>query len=116
MHCREIPDQAYRALKLPPKRADGELQRELAAALVKEGLLTPSHARLIAKMDRLAFNDLPAQRHVAWGSCANDVMEDVATASRSQAALLIIDDMAGGASPSVWAEDHRHLRRGACGG
>lgn len=80
MHCLEIPDQAYRALKLPPERADEELHRELAIVLVKEGLLAPAHARLIAKMDRLAFNDLLARRRVAWDGSAEDVMEDIIAA------------------------------------
>jgi len=80
MHCLEIPDQACRALRLPPERADEELHRELAISLVKEGLLGPAHARLIAKMERLAFDDLLARRRVAWGGSADDVMADVAAA------------------------------------
>jgi hypothetical protein len=40
--CLQIPDEAYKALKLPPGRAEEELQHEFAVFLVKEGLLGPA--------------------------------------------------------------------------
>jgi hypothetical protein len=54
----QIPDEAYKALKLPPGRTEEELQHEFAVFLVKEGLLGPAQARTIAKMDRLALQEL----------------------------------------------------------
>lgn len=78
--CLQIPDEAYKALKLPPGRAEEELQHEFAVFLVKDGLLGPAQARSIAKMDRLAFQDLLARRRVEWGGSAEDALDDLKTA------------------------------------
>ena len=76
----QIPDEAYKALKLPPGRAEEELQHEFAVFLVKEGLLGPAQARTIAKMDRLAFQELLARRKVEWGGSPEDALRDRETA------------------------------------
>jgi predicted HTH domain antitoxin len=78
--CLHIPDEAYKALKLPPGRAEEELQHEFAVFLVKEGLLGPAQARTIAKMDRLAFQDLLARRKVDWGGSAEEAIQDLEAA------------------------------------
>jgi predicted HTH domain antitoxin len=78
--CLQIPDEVYRALKLPPARAEEELQHEFAVFLVKEGLLGPTQARAIAKMNRLAFQNLLAQRKVEWGGSPEDALRDLETA------------------------------------
>jgi len=76
----QIPDEIFNVLKLPPDRAEEELQQEFAVFLVKEGLLAPSQARTIAKMDRLAFQDLLARRRVQWGGSPEEALEDLEAA------------------------------------
>jgi predicted HTH domain antitoxin len=76
----QIPDEAYQALKLPPGRAEEELRNEFAVFLVKEGLLRPAQARTIAKMGRLAFQELLARRKVEWGGSLEDALQDLETA------------------------------------
>lgn len=78
--CLQIPDEAYNALKLPPGRAEEELQHEFAVFLVKEGLLGPAQARTIANMDRLAFQELLARRQVDWGGSPEDALQDLESA------------------------------------
>ena len=80
MLCLQIPDEAYKALKLSPGRAEEELCQEFAVFLVKEGLLGPAQARTIAKMDRLAFQELLARRKVEWGGSPKDALQDLEAA------------------------------------
>jgi predicted HTH domain antitoxin len=75
--CLQIPDEAYRALKLTPDRAEEELKHEFAVFLVKEGLLNAAQARKVADMDRIAFQDLLARRRVPWAGLADDVLRDL---------------------------------------
>ena len=78
--CLQIPDEAFKALKLPPGRAEEELRQEFAVFLVKEGLLDPAHARTIARMGRVEFQDLLARRKVEWSGSPDDALHDLATA------------------------------------
>ncbi len=80
MLCLQIPDEAYAALKLPPGRAEEELQHEFAVFLVKEGLLHPAQARTVANMERVEFQALLARRKVEWGGSPDDALDDLATA------------------------------------
>ncbi|NEX17924.1 MAG: hypothetical protein C1943_15215 [Halochromatium sp.] len=80
MRYLEIPEEAYDALRLPPGRAEEELQQEFAVFLVKEGLLGPALARRIANMNRLAFHELLARRQVDWGGSVEDALRDLETA------------------------------------
>jgi predicted HTH domain antitoxin len=79
----QIPDEAFQALKIPPGRAEEELRQEFAVFLVKEGLLHPAQARTIAKMDRLAFQDLLARRQVRWGGSPEDALADLDAARKA---------------------------------
>lgn len=83
MHCLQIPDDAFNALKLPAGRAEQELHCEFAIFLVKEGLLEPTQARTIANMDRVAFQTLLAQRRVAWGGSPEEALTDMQAAQAS---------------------------------
>jgi len=76
----QIPEEAFKALKLPPGRAEEELQHEFAVFLVKEGLLDPAHARTVARMGRVEFQDLLARRKVEWSASPDDALHDLATA------------------------------------
>ena len=78
----EIPDNVAAALRFPPSRAAEELRREFAVFLLKEGLLPRHEARLLAAMDRVAFEDLLALRGVPWEGTADQVFADVAAAER----------------------------------
>jgi predicted HTH domain antitoxin len=78
--CLQIPDEAFKVLKLPPGRAEEELRQEFAVFLVKEGLLGPAQARTIAKMGRLAFQELLTRRQVEWGGSPEDALHDLETA------------------------------------
>jgi|GEM_PF-2537691 len=78
--CLQIPDEACNALKLPPGRAEEELQQEFAVFLVKERLLGPAQARTITKLDRLAFQERLARRNVEWGGSPEDALDDLHTA------------------------------------
>lgn len=69
----EIPEDVADALRFPPNRATEELRREFAVFLVKEGILPRHKARKLASMERVAFEDLLAQRGVAWDGTAEDV-------------------------------------------
>lgn len=80
MHCLQIPDDAFNALKLPAGRAERELHCEFPIFLVKEGLLEPTQARSIANMDRVAFQYLLAQRQVDWGGSPEEALADMQTA------------------------------------
>lgn len=79
-HCLQIPDEAYQALKLPPGRAEEELQHEFAVFVVKEGLLHPAQARTIAQMGRVEFQELLARRKVEWGGTPEDALHDLVSA------------------------------------
>lgn len=79
----QIPDQAVDALRLPPGHIQEQLQQEFAVFLVKEGLLDPASARLIADLDRLSFRQLLAKRQVEWGGSPEDAMQDFAAAGRA---------------------------------
>ena len=78
----EIPEDVADALRFPPNRATEELRREFAVFLVKEGILPRPKARKLASMERVAFEDLLAQRGVAWDGTAEDVLADVDAAER----------------------------------
>ncbi|WP_133512667.1 UPF0175 family protein [Candidatus Thiosymbion oneisti] len=76
----QIPEDAAHSLKLPPGRAEEELRREFAVFLVKEGLLDRAPARRIARMERVAFDELLARRRVPWGGSPADALRDLDTA------------------------------------
>ncbi len=78
----ELPADIVEALRFPPNRASEELAREFAVFLVKEELLPRSKARVLAAMDRVAFEDLLARRGVAWDATADEVLAEVEQAER----------------------------------
>jgi predicted HTH domain antitoxin len=78
----EIPEEIAAALRFPPSRVGEELRREFAVFLVKEGFLPRHEARVLAAMERVAFEDLLARRGVAWEGTADEVFGDVEAAER----------------------------------
>ena len=79
----EIPDEVLFALKIPEGRAEEELRREFAVFLVKEGLLPRPQARKVARMDRLAFDYLLAQRQVPVDMRPGELREDLEAGLRA---------------------------------
>lgn len=76
IHCLQIPDDAFAALKLPPDRAEEQLRQEFAVFLVKEGLLGIAPAKRIAQMDRVSFLALLAQRQVELIGSVAEALHD----------------------------------------
>lgn len=80
MHCLQIPEEAFAALKFPPDRAEEQLRQEFAVFLVREGLLGVAQAKRIAQMDRVSFQTLLAQRRVDLIGSVEDALHDAQSA------------------------------------
>jgi len=78
----EIPPEAILALKCPPDRAQQVLREEFAVFLVREGLLPRPQARLVARMERLEFDDLLVRRKVPMDMGIMEFMEGCEIAGR----------------------------------
>jgi predicted HTH domain antitoxin len=76
-----IPDEVAAAMKLPPRRLESELRKELAVHLVAEGILSASSACRLAGMPRLAFERLLGERRISLGAAPEDLDKDLTTLS-----------------------------------
>ncbi len=74
----EIPDELYRAIKLPAAEVPGRLKRELAVRLYAKGLLTFGKARELAEMTRWDFHDLLGEEETYRRYDVEELMEDIA--------------------------------------
>lgn len=72
-----IPRSAWEAISLPEHRKERELQRELALALYREGLLAFGKARELAGMNKRAFGALLGERHIERHYGEEELEEDL---------------------------------------
>jgi predicted HTH domain antitoxin len=71
-----IPDSVAASLRIPEAEAEVRLRQELAAALYARGLLSFGKASELAGVNRLAFSDVLAQRHIARHYGQEELSED----------------------------------------
>ena len=76
----QIPDSIARSLRIPEAEAEERVRQELAAALYATGLLSFGKASELAGVNRFAFSDLLAQRHIPRHYGQDDLDEDFAYA------------------------------------
>jgi len=55
----EVPSEVVDAVKLPPAEVEEELRKELALALYQRGVLALGKARILARMTRWQFEQIP---------------------------------------------------------
>lgn len=75
----QLPEDVYRAIKLPEAEIPGRLRRELAVRLYAKELLTFGKARELAEMTRWAFRDLLAEEGVIRRYDVEELEEDLIT-------------------------------------
>jgi predicted HTH domain antitoxin len=80
----EVPAEVMDAVRLPPSEVEGELRKELAAALYHRGVLSLGKARVLAQMSRWAFEDLLGARGIPRHYSEEDLQEDIEYAHGDQ--------------------------------
>ena len=75
-----IPASVVEAIALPEQRREGELRRQLALALYREGMLSFGKARELAELDKYAFGQLLGEHSIPRHYGADDLDEDVSYA------------------------------------
>lgn len=73
----EIPEEILDEAKIPPSERESTLLRELAVHLYARELLPKAAARRLSGMDRIAFDELLAQRGVASRLSVEDLEADL---------------------------------------
>jgi len=73
-----IPRSVADAISLPEGRKTKELQRELAIALYREGMLSFGKARELAGLDKFSFGQLLGERGVVRHYGDEELDEDLA--------------------------------------
>jgi predicted HTH domain antitoxin len=71
-----IPDSIARSLRIPEAEAEERLRQELAAALYASGLLSFGKASELAGINRFAFSEVLAQRHISRHYGDEEMNED----------------------------------------
>ena len=64
-------------MSIPIEEVEGEVQRELALALYRRGVLSLGKARVLAQMSRWQFEQLLGERRVPRHYMASDLAEDI---------------------------------------
>lgn len=80
----EIPDGVSQAMRLPPLEAEARLRLELAVSLYAQEILSLGKAAELAGVSRLEMNGILAKRNVPMHYTPEDLVDDVAYASRRQ--------------------------------
>jgi predicted HTH domain antitoxin len=75
----EIPDDILDEARIPPSERAIVLKRELAIHLYAREILPKAAARRLSGMDRIAFDDLLAQRGIASRLTAEDLDADLSS-------------------------------------
>lgn len=75
----QLPEDVYRAVKLPEGEVPARLRRELAVRLYAKELLTFGKARELAEMTRWAFRDLLAEEGVIRRYDVEELEQDLVT-------------------------------------
>ena len=71
-----IPEEVYRAMKIPDKRKRETLLKELAIALYKEEILSFGKARELADMSKWEFHELLGKRNITRHYNMESLKED----------------------------------------
>ncbi len=79
-----VPNDIVDAIRLPPDDIHAELQKELALALYKRGILSSGKACALACLSRREWIDLLGQRKVPRHYTAGDLEKDIAHVKRCQ--------------------------------
>lgn len=79
-----IPEEVYRALRLPPDDVEAELRKELAVALYARGVLPFGKARLLAGISVWEFVESLGARRVARHYTGEDLQADLDYAQSGQ--------------------------------
>jgi predicted HTH domain antitoxin len=72
-----IPESIIQSIRLPEKRVEAELLRELALALYSQDLLSFGKARELANLNHHQFSQLLGKRHVARHYSESELAEDL---------------------------------------
>lgn len=73
----EIPDDILAQARIGPAELEETLRRELAVQLYSRGLLPKAPARRLSGMERIAFDDLLAERNVPSPLTEEDFENDL---------------------------------------
>ncbi|MCX6701174.1 MAG: UPF0175 family protein [Methanomicrobiales archaeon] len=79
-----VPNDIVDAIRLPPDDIHAELQKELALALYKRGILSSGKACALANLSRWEWIELLGQRKVPRHYTAGDLEKDRAHVKRCQ--------------------------------
>ena len=79
MKTLEVPDDCYRAIKLPEQEVPARLRKELALRLYSKGLLTFGKARELAGVTRWEFHDLLGEGAIPRRYDMEELAEDLQT-------------------------------------
>lgn len=72
-----IPNDIASVMRLPARRMQEELLKELAIQLVREGILSRPQGSRLAGMERVEFYELLAKRQVPWEEDVDEVMRQL---------------------------------------
>jgi len=72
-----IPEEVYRAMKVPEKRKRETLLTELAVSLYKEEILSFGKARELASMNKWEFHELLGKRNINRHYNMENLKEDI---------------------------------------
>ncbi|MBA3943645.1 MAG: UPF0175 family protein [Herpetosiphonaceae bacterium] len=78
LHKLELPEDVLRHAKIPRQQWDNVLKRELALQLYREDMLSFSHARRLADMEKFDFHMLLGERGIPRQYNVEDYEQDVA--------------------------------------
>lgn len=73
----EISDDILDEARIPPEEREAVLRRELAVQLYARDLLPKAAARRLARIERVAFDDLLGQRGIPSRLTAEDLDDDL---------------------------------------
>ncbi|MDG6996873.1 MAG: UPF0175 family protein [Nitrososphaerota archaeon] len=72
-----IPDSVLQAIRLPEKRIQSELLKELAISLYDQGILSFGKARELAQLGKYEFGKLLGEREVSRHYGEEDLDDDM---------------------------------------
>lgn len=75
----DIPEECFKAIKLPEEEIRDRLKKELAVRLYSKNLLSFGKARQLAAMTRWEFHDLLGQEGVVRRYDVQELEEDLKT-------------------------------------
>ncbi len=73
----QIPEAYLTAIKIPKKRLQHELEKELALQLYREGLITFANAHRLAGMSKIEFHYLLGERQIPRQYDLEEYEEDI---------------------------------------